>query len=388
MKKISVLMALIMAVFSVSCATSGAKTTTSQKADSVSTEDVIAANTATVKILGRTFTQNDVLYLTQSASAVEFTAHTKSLSVLFVGDATARPSRASNVPTNYARYAIYVDGEQTEVGSIDNAKKTVSIFSGNTVRDAVVRIVKLTESAQSVFGIKGFALDGSIRPLEEKSLKIEFIGDSITCGYGVEAQSATESFTTQTENAEKAYAYLTAQALNADYSIVSYSGHGIYSGYTGDGNINTQSLVPPLYDKVGFSYQDASLTKREWNFADFVPSIVVINLGTNDASYCKTPALRGKYVDAYVDFLKLVREKNPAAQILCTLGIMGDELYPSLQTAVQTYSSQTGDTNVVAFHFAPQNPSADGIGADYHPSAKTQSARAEALVSFIKSLQN
>ena len=55
-----------------------------------------------------------------------------------------------------------------------------------------------------------------ISPEPEKPLSIEFIGDSITCAYGVEGQSSSEPFKTSTENFMKSYAYLTAQKLNAD----------------------------------------------------------------------------------------------------------------------------------------------------------------------------
>lgn len=49
---------------------------------------------------------------------------------------------------------------------------------------------------------------------------MEFIGDSITCGYGVDDPDKEHHFKTATEDVTKAYAYKTALALNADYSMV------------------------------------------------------------------------------------------------------------------------------------------------------------------------
>ena len=66
-----------------------------------------------------------------------------------------------------------------------------------------------------------------IKPTENKKYLIEFIGDSITCGYGIEGKGANEMFDTSTENFEKTYAYLSAKELNYDYSTVCYSGCGI-----------------------------------------------------------------------------------------------------------------------------------------------------------------
>ena len=40
-------------------------------------------------------------------------------------------------------------------------------------------------------------------PTENKKYKIEFIGDSITCAYGIEAKAPNEYFDTRTQNFEK-----------------------------------------------------------------------------------------------------------------------------------------------------------------------------------------
>lgn len=348
---------------------------------------VVAPESTNVKILGRTFTKNNVLYLTQSASAVEFEVEAKSVVLNLVGDTTARPVRGE-IPNNLCRIAIYVNDELKETLTIDSQKKAVTVINEKKAVSAKIRVAKLTESAQSMFGIKEIVLDkkGKISPVAEKALKIEFIGDSITCGYGVEAANQFQPFTTQTENAEKAYAYLTAKNLDADYSIVSYSGFGIYSGYTGDGNRNTTSLVPTNYENIAFSWSNPGYNSLKWDFAQFVPNLIVVNLGTNDVSYCKNDSKkRAAYKDAYVEFLKDLRAKNPDAYIIATLGIMGDELYSQMESAVATYSKSTGDARVCAFYLEPHT-AADGYGADWHPSEKTQQDRAQVMTEFIQSL--
>jgi hypothetical protein len=69
--------------------------------------------------------------------------------------------------------------------------------------------------------------------------------------------------------------------------------------------------------------------------------------------------------------------------IFCTLGIMGDGLYSSIQKAVEQYQNETGDELVHTMCFAVQSM-ADGIAADWHPSEKTHTKAAEKLTKEIQ----
>lgn len=382
MKKSVLLITAMATLLAASCATDTSQTGASASSDGL----VITPDTSNVKVLGRTMVKNDVLYLTQTASAIEFQVEAKTLSLDLVGDMTARPTRGEK-PSNYARFTVYVDGELVITDSMDTQKKHVDVFSSKTKKTATVRVAKITESAQSIMGIRSINLDkgAKISPVAEKSLKLEFIGDSITCGYGVESPNQSYAFTTQTENGEKAYAYLTAKALDADYSIVSYSGYGIHSGYTGDGNRNTQSLVPAIYGNICFTYTSASFNNQPWDFSKFQPNAVIINLGTNDDSYCKNADKKAAYTKDYVEFLKQIRQNNPDAWIVVTLGIMGDGMYASAEKAVADYTAATGDKRISAKHLDPHS-AADGYGADWHPSEKTQKKNADIMAAYLQSL--
>ncbi|MNE84550.1 Endoglucanase E precursor [compost metagenome] len=109
-------------------------------------------------------------------------------------------------------------------------------------------------------------------------------------------------------------------------------------------------------------------------------------MGTNDDSYTKDDADKQlEYAEQYIEFLKMVRRNNANATILCTLGIMGDRLYPFLEQAVNDYTKETGDANLAAMKFDVQL-TADGYGADWHPSVTTHSKAAEKLIPQIKGL--
>ena len=344
-----------------------------------------------VKILGRTLTDNSVLWLILSASGVEFTIKAKNLYFNLVGDVTAHPSaQEGHSEMNWARYEIFVDGKSVHLGSMDREEKSVCVFSGEEERSVQVRFLKLTEGTQSFMGIKNLLTDPDavIRPTPKKGLRIEFIGDSITCGYGVEGKSAEEPFTTQTENALKAYAYRTAENLGADCNLTSFSGFGIVSGWTNDGNLNPIQLVPEHYKRFAFSWNTKIFEDREWDFSSYRPNLIVINLGTNDDSYTQDKEERqAEYADEYVKFLKTVRKENSGAHIILSMGIMlgGNRLFSWIEKAADRYTKETGDSNLSLLHFVPQTES-EGFGSDFHPSEATQIRCANVLTDFIKSL--
>ena len=352
----------------------------------VTSEKTFLADSGHVKLIGRTQMNEDTLWLAHSASGIEFMFTGKSVSVTLVGDGAA-----SGTKDNQARFAVYVNGEKTMDEQVGAAEKTYEIFNSEETADATITLLKLSESANSTFGIKRIDVTsvGEIAPTEEKELKIEFIGDSITCGYGVDDEVKEHHFSTSTEDATKAYAYKTAQLLNADYSLVSYSGHGIISGYTGNGEKSEGQLVPKLYEQFARTYgssQGYYSEADEWDFGRFVPDFVVINLGTNDYSYTGIDEEKiADYRTSYVDFLKTVRKNNPKAHIIGSLGVMGDNLYPAIEEAVRDYTAETGDDHVSAFHFTPQNGST-GFAADWHPTEATHEIAAKELAKYITSL--
>ena len=338
-----------------------------------------AATEENVKLVGRTMYSNDTTWLVQSGSAVEFTITGKSAAITLAGDSSI------NNDENYrSRYAVLVDGEIIADDVMSTPEKTLTLFDGETSRTAKIKIIHLSEAMNGAIGVKNISVTSNqpvpICPEPEKALSIEFIGDSITCAYGVEGLSSYESFKTTTENFMKSYAYLTAQKLDADYSAVSYSGHGIISGYTSSGEINTDSLIQDCYGLTG----KLSDYAENWNFETRSHDVVVINLGTNDSSYVtKDPETRAQeFINGYMDFLKTVREKNPEAYIICTLGTMGDELYEYVAEAVEQYRTDTGDQRIMSYHSTVQNQ-ADGIGSDWHPSAVTQQKSAYVLADKI-----
>ncbi len=385
---VKIIPALLCAVFAAFSMTSCGKAENSGNSENTSVREEasmmnILPNEENVKPLGRAYFMDDKLYCTLSGTGAAFTFTGTECTVHITGDSTASGDN------NLARVGIYVNGERVIDDMIDNPEETYSVFKSETEQTAEVKIVKLSEAPMSTFAIGTIDVTGTeVKPAADKERFIEFIGDSITCGYGVDDEDANHSFSTGTEDVTKAYAYKTAENLDADYSMVSFSGHGIISGYSDGTKKVSAQTVPQFYTKLGYVYStNGNFNPREtsWDFGKRQPDVIVINLGTNDDSYCKNKEDRcEEYRAEYVEFLKKIRENNPDAQIICTLGIMGANLYPYIELAVSDYTSETGDTKVTSMMFEQQNQSEDGIAADWHPTERTHTKAADKLTEKIK----
>lgn len=343
----------------------------------------------TVKYLGRTLMQDDILWLALSGSGIEFAYEGTYLEVHLQGDDHTAAT------ADHTRIAVYLDDNRVLDNMIMSPQEHYPIIEESTPVTHTVRILKLSEAPMSIIGICALVTDDAAKlsPTPAKAHRIEFIGDSITCGYGTDDRDLTHTFSTATEDVTKAYAYRTARLLDADYSIVSYSGYGVYSGYTDEATDirNTAELVPPYYPLVGFSrgtYQNVAVTMTDWDFCRFKPELIVINLGTNDFSYCRDNTDRqAAFITCYHDFLTMVHEKNPDAYLLCIYGIMNSELTPCIEDAIARYRQSSGSERVDSL-FLPTQTESDGYVIDYHPSVDTHKRAASAVSIRIREIMH
>lgn len=226
--------------------------------------------------------------------------------------------------------------------------------------------------------IKGFMIDDErtlLDPPAKQKLKIEFIGNSITCGYGTEGADGEEHFSYDTENHCLSYAYLTARALDADANIVARSGIGVYRNFGGPKDGSPEGTMPQEYDNT--MIYDKSVP---WDFSSFRPDIICINLGTNDLSSSNYDI--NIFECAYKKFLDHVREKNPDSKIVLLTGSMlnGDDLAVIKDVLDRIAANRK---NVFRFDMSPQTGDL-GYGSDFHPSAAQSRKMAEELTSFLK----
>lgn len=246
------------------------------------------------------------------------------------------------------------------------------------------RVMYLLEGYELKPVFKGFYVDKGCGLAEAPALparRMEFIGNSITCGYGVEADSPREPFTYETENHFYSYAALTARALNAQHHAIARSGIGVYRNWGAPAS-GSRDCMPAMYERVMFT--DPS---ELWDHSLYTPDVVCLNLGTNDTS-------EGKYdfdrmEDAYRRFIARLRDTYPQAKIVLLTGpMMTGRALKDVKRALDTITAerrQAGDAEVYRFDLSPQT-GALGYGAGWHPSMRQQQKTANELTAYLKVL--
>lgn len=258
---------------------------------------------------------------------------------------------------------------------------TISTSLSDTIHE--IEIYRLTEQSFGKTRFLGFMVEEG-KPLVELSHKrerlIEFIGNSITCGYGNEGVNGGK-FGPTTQNHYLTYAGFTSRAFNARHLAVCKSGIGIYRNYDGPVTGNTDCM-PAYYERI-FLYDAAPL----YSFIQ-KPDLICINLGTNDFSTGKGDS--ALYVSRYLQFIQNLQLKNQGADILCLLGPMmgGTDLARVRRylNFVADSANQRNQGKVYFFEMSAQNGSL-GIGIDYHPTVAQHLKNSGELVSYISQLK-
>ena len=341
-------------------------------ADSPALPVRIDSGDARIRMIGRFDRSGGHPRAAWPGSAIEVRFTGSAINALVRSYATGLPHKGGGLNTDYLN-AVIDDGEPL-VLALEKGRQSYRVADGLSEGEHTLRLSKRTESFFGSVEWMGVELaeGGELLAPVPRPRKIEFIGDSITCGYGIEAPSAQAKFTPHTQNFDRTYAALAARALNADAVAIAWSGIGVYSS-RGD----KQNTLLTRYDKI-LPWDAGSV----WDFAAWTPDLVVINLGTNDFAQ-EDPGQA--YVDSYVKLLRLIRSRHPNAAIFCTLGpLLGGKPLDRCREGIRAAIASTGDTNLHFLEYPRQDTALNGAGADWHPSLKTHALMADNLVAAIR----
>ena len=337
-------------------------------------------NELEVRVSGRSVERDNRLYLCHSASYVEFELEGKYLAAELASEGGGEDFQAW--------MAVYINGMEVPFKkfALEAGTKEYLLWENDTEEKVLVRLVKTSENQYAYASICKFILDedAKVTKTKAKEKHIQFIGDSITCGFGNEG-NAGDGFLTQTENPLKAYGALTAKKLDAEFTLISWSGIGIISSYV-DPDVevpNTGVLVPMLYPYTDYGlFARMGWEQENYDFSEDAYDMIVINLGTNDSSYTRDHADRKQaFQEAYTEFLRYLQTCHPGTPIVCCAGAMNRLLMTEICEA--TKNASMPKSPIYYYEFTAGQPE-DGEGAVGHPSMVRHENMAEELSAWIR----
>jgi lysophospholipase L1-like esterase len=237
-----------------------------------------------------------------------------------------------------------------------------------------VQVYKRTEALMSKTKLTSLELEGDIIVThEEYPLSIEFIGDSLTCGYGNLSDDVDKPFTTDDEDGMKSFASIAASKLKAYYEIVAVSGIGIYK------SIYASVTLPRIYEFRDIHDRAIYHQKKTFDW-------IVMMLGTNDNSYMKFLMdntlihEQEAFLSHYKAFLQHIRKLHPASHILCLTEV---ERQNHVHDLIRQAVDQSQDAK--CYHLElPKILESEGMGAQYHPTLKTHERWGQIVAQYIE----
>ena len=223
--------------------------------------------------------------------------------------------------------------------------------------------------------------DGELQEPEEKSLLLEFIGDSLTVGEGTAGPKSGDEWILPYISHMYAYPTLTSAALNAEKRVVALGGWGAYKSWDGKHECRLGAIYERLCAVIPGGDAPYSFNERP---ADFV----VINLGTNDGTAFKSvpaedaEAETALFIHDAEALLALVRAHQPKAHILWAYGLCGNAMEQPIREAVARRRA-AGDDRV---SYLPL-PEAMDVGSRMHPCREAHAAAARAIEGAILGLK-
>jgi hypothetical protein len=329
----------------------------------------IPANNSSIEYMGR-------IGLTDSAKEIYWPG--TSVKIYFKGT-SVKALLQDEHGDNY--FNVIIDGDSIFMLRPDTTKKYYTLAENLPNGKHSVELFKRTEWNKGKTWFYGFQLYNEREQLykpEPKKRMIEFYGNSITAGYGIEdfkGDSPDSIFT----NNYLTYGALTARHYDAEYSCIAKGGIGIMVSWF-------PLIMPEMYKRLNPA-DNTSL----WDFSKKTPDIVVINLFQNDSWIVnmtdnetykyrfgnKPPPDKEFIINAYKTFVQQIRDVYPNAHIICTLGSMditrkGSPWPGYVEDAVNSFEDEK-----IYVHFFPYKKTSG------HPEVKDHAKMAKSLIKFI-----
>lgn len=289
-------------------------------------------------------------------------------------------------------FSILIDGAMISHQMVVKGQSKVCLFRNRNPEK--IKHVKFVKDSQAMHDdekcrlqIHALYTDGIFYPLPERKYKLEFIGDSITSGEGLYGAKKEDDWTAMCFSGVNSYAAMTAERLNADMRICSQSGWGVLAGWDGCRDHVLSTGYEKICGVLTGEHNRMLGAAEDYDFSEWQPDAVVINLGTNDGSaFLREDFLHdlSEFEHAAVALLKKVRHYNPKAEIVWVYGMLGDSMALPILRAIEQYSRLSRDRKVHYVQVPATTP--ETVGSREHPGIQNHQKAADILSHYLRAL--
>lgn len=262
---------------------------------------------------------------------------------------------------------VYVDGKQVDRPMFKAGEQTLNISV--PTGEHTVKVLKETEVTTdgASLTLNSLEFDGDIleRP-KDKDLFIEYTGDSIVCGDGALGKyKKGQIWKLEDHSATNSFAYFSAEALDADYSLFARGGIGL--------------LKPAGAYTMGDLYYRANLYRNDepYTYAR-TPDIIIMKLGSNDGT-SDLPGFK-LALEKYIDLIRTIH--GPAVKLVWTGS--NDAQCNVMEDIINARSGEDDNLYAFCFSYGGSGSAALATQSAGHPDAAEQKAYADGLVKFLK----
>ena len=265
-----------------------------------------------------------------------------------------------------------VEGGSPQIHRLAKGANEITLSAADLGPGAhTVTIVKRNGSWQGITTFDGLRFGTAaslVAPPPLPARKLLFIGDSVTCGEGIDNYPVCPGDVHRSANAYDVYGMVLGRRLDAQSELVCYGGRGVVRDYLGH-----RDMQAPQFFNYSIPAEDEA-QRAKWIDDGWTPDAVVISLGTNDWNLQKTdPISEEEFVTDYLGLLRNIRKHYPNAWIVLTQGSIVSD--PKLAEYVQATVKKAQVTTQRVVWFASRH--FPGSTCDAHPDKPQQQQMAD-----------
>ena len=290
---------------------------------------------------------------------------------------------------------LNLDGLTTLAEDLDKGEHTIEVISGTSTKYSTTPDTERgTQAFDGTLKLNKLYYNGiPTTYVSDKTSKILFIGDQITCGMGLDVSVQDGGY--KASNAYYSYASVLGRMLNAEVEVNARCGAKVCHFVWADcGASNNEGRGKGLCNGIDWLKSINVRNSTQYDYANNQPDIVVINLGSNDIPYAKDE--NGKWVDIWDDtgnkyseevppLLNRVHTFYPNAKIVWTVGMMDRKTDISKEYIgyFKDYVENWSAANNNMAYFLDLSYVADRGGHNEHPTTEGHRLAAAELYDFI-----